>query len=59
MERRRSLALLYPRALFVDNLLNKLAGIDLYNAYGVNAATTQPVGLNRPRTVGLDCRWDF
>lgn len=46
-------------ALFVNNLFDKHAEMDLYNAYGFNTPTTQPQGLNRPRTVGLDVRVDY
>ena len=46
-------------ALFVNNLFDKHAEMSLYNAYGFNTPTTQPEGLNRPRTVGLDVRVDY
>ena len=43
--------------LFVTNLFDKRAEVDLYNAHGVNAADTQPLGINRPRTVGIELRF--
>jgi len=47
----------WQATLFVTNLFDKHAKVDLYNAYGVNAPDTQPFGINRPRTVGLELRF--
>lgn len=49
----------WQSSLFAKNLFNKHAETDLYNAYGSNVPNTQPLGLNRPRTVGLDVRFDY
>jgi iron complex outermembrane receptor protein len=49
----------WQSSLFAENLLDKHAETDLYNAYGSNVPNTQPLGLNRPRTVGLDVRFDY
>jgi outer membrane receptor protein involved in Fe transport len=48
----------WQTAAFVENLLDKRAEVDLYNAYGSNIPTTQPLGLNRPRTIGIEFRMD-
>jgi outer membrane receptor protein involved in Fe transport len=47
----------WQATLFVTNVFNKHAEIDLYNAYGANAPGTQPLGINRPRTVGIELRF--
>ena len=47
----------WQATLFVNNLFNKHAEVDLYNAYGVNAPDTQPWGINRPRTIGFELRF--
>jgi outer membrane receptor protein involved in Fe transport len=47
----------WQATMFVSNLFNKRAQVDLYNAYGVNAPDTQPLGINRPRTFGLELRF--
>lgn len=49
----------WQSSIFADNLFNKHVETDLYNAYGSNVPNTQPLGLNRPRTVGLDVRFDY
>jgi outer membrane receptor protein involved in Fe transport len=49
----------WQSSLFFDNLFDKRAITDLYNAYGSNVPNTQPVGLNRPRTIGVDVRYDW
>jgi hypothetical protein len=49
----------WQSSLFAKNLFNKHAETDLYNAYGSNVPNIQPLGLNRPRTVGLDVRFDY
>jgi outer membrane receptor protein involved in Fe transport len=45
--------------LFVTNLFNKAAETALPLAYAVDLPTTRRVSLNRPRTIGVDFRYDF
>jgi outer membrane receptor protein involved in Fe transport len=49
----------WQSSLFFDNLFDKRAITDLYNAYGSNVPNTQPVGINRPLTIGVDLRYDW
>jgi iron complex outermembrane recepter protein len=46
-------------ALYVTNLLDKHAETALPLSYALDLPTTRRVGLNRPRTIGLDLRLDY
>ena len=46
-------------SLFVSNLFNKHTETALYESYAINLPTTRRIGLNRPRTIGIDLRYDW
>ena len=45
--------------LFVSNALDKHAQTELPIANGIDVPTQRAVALNRPRTIGLDMRFDY
>jgi iron complex outermembrane recepter protein len=49
----------WQSSLFVTNLFNKYFETGQPIAQGVGLPTTHAVGLNRPRTVGVDLRFDY
>ena len=46
-------------ALFVTNALDKYAETELPLSNGVDLPTQRRIALNRPRTIGLDIRFDY
>ena len=46
-------------ALFVTNALDKRAETELPLSNGVDLPTQRRIALNRPRTIGLDVRFDY
>ena len=46
-------------ALFVSNALDKHAETELPIANGIDIPTQRTIALNRPRTIGLDIRFDY
>jgi iron complex outermembrane receptor protein len=46
-------------ALFVANALDRLAETELPLSNGVDLPTQRRIALNRPRTIGLDVRFDY
>ena len=44
---------------FVSNALDKHAETELPLANGVDLPTQRRIALNRPRTIGLDVRYDY
>ena len=49
----------FQSSLFVNNLFNKHAETALYESYAINLPTARRIGLNRPRTIGIDLRCDW
>jgi iron complex outermembrane receptor protein len=45
--------------LFVTNALDRHAGTELPLSNGVDLPTQRRIALNRPRTIGLDIRFDY
>ncbi len=50
---------LATEALFVSNALDKHAETELPIANGIDIPTQRTIALNRPRTIGLDIRFDY
>jgi iron complex outermembrane recepter protein len=46
-------------ALFVTNVMDKRAETELPLSNGVDLPTQRRIALNRPRTIGLDVRFDY
>ncbi len=49
----------WEAALYVDNLFNKEAETSLPVAISADLPTTRRLAVNRPRTIGIDGRWNF
>jgi hypothetical protein len=49
----------WQAALYCTNVLNKHAETALPLSYAVTLPTTRAVSLNRPRTIGIDFRFDY
>jgi outer membrane receptor protein involved in Fe transport len=49
----------WETSIFIDNALNKHAETALPLSYAINLPTTRSVSLNRPRTAGIDFRFNF
>jgi len=49
----------WQAALYCTNLFDKHAETALPLSYAINLPTTRAVSLNRPRTVGIDVRFDY
>lgn len=49
----------WDTALFVDNLFDRNVQTALPVSYAVDLPTTRRLAINRPRTIGLDVRWQF
>ena len=49
----------WETSLFLDNAFNKHAETALPLSYAIDLPTTRRVSLNRPRTIGIDLRFDF
>jgi iron complex outermembrane receptor protein len=49
----------FQSSLFASNLFNKHTETALYESYAINLPTTRRIGLNRPRTIGIDLRYDW
>jgi outer membrane receptor protein involved in Fe transport len=49
----------WDTALFIDNAFNKHAETALPLSYAIDLPTTRRVSLNRPRTIGVEIRFDW
>jgi iron complex outermembrane recepter protein len=49
----------WDAALFINNAFNKRAETALPLSYAIDLPTTRRVSLNRPRTIGLEIRFDL
>ena len=49
----------WQAALYCTNLFDKRAETALPLSYAINLPTTRAVSLNRPRTIGIDVRFDY
>jgi outer membrane receptor protein involved in Fe transport len=49
----------WQAALYCTNLFNKAAETALPLSYAINLPTTRAVSLMRPRTIGIDVRFDY
>jgi iron complex outermembrane recepter protein len=49
----------WDAALFIQNALNKHAETALPGAYSFDLPTTRRISVNRPRTIGLQVKYDF
>jgi hypothetical protein len=49
----------FKSSLFINNLFDKHAETALYESYATNLPTTRRIGLNRPRTIGMDLRYGW
>ena len=45
--------------LFVNNALNKAAETELPLSNGIDLPAQRRISLNRPRTIGIDVRYDY
>jgi iron complex outermembrane receptor protein len=45
--------------LFVTNALDKRAETELPLSNGIDLPTQRRIAMNRPRTIGLDIRFDY
>jgi hypothetical protein len=44
---------------FLNNALNKAAETELPLSNGIDLPTQRRISLNRPRTIGIDVRYDY